>query len=92
LPAEAIFEFFGKQQGEEGTEHMVPYGHVAAVVDRTGGEHLSALSPCVLPILPIVLGSAFAQHRWGRSPWPVMLPYRSPRSDCSSPQSAFRSI
>src|SRR5713101_8216494 len=26
---------------------------------------LSALSPCVLPILPIVLGSAVAQHRFG---------------------------
>ena len=26
---------------------------------------LSALSPCVLPILPIVLGSALAQHRFG---------------------------
>lgn len=26
---------------------------------------LSALSPCVLPLLPIVLGSAAAEHRWG---------------------------
>jgi len=26
---------------------------------------LSALSPCVLPILPIILGSAVAQHRFG---------------------------
>src|SRR5260370_19588439 len=26
---------------------------------------LSSLSPCVLPILPIVLGAAVARHRWG---------------------------
>ena len=26
---------------------------------------LSILSPCVLPILPIVLGTAVSQHRWG---------------------------
>ncbi len=26
---------------------------------------LSILSPCVLPILPIVLGAAASQHRWG---------------------------
>jgi cytochrome c biogenesis protein CcdA len=26
---------------------------------------LSILSPCVLPILPIVLGAAATQHRWG---------------------------
>lgn len=26
---------------------------------------LSILSPCVLPILPIVLGAAVSQHRWG---------------------------
>jgi cytochrome c-type biogenesis protein len=26
---------------------------------------LSALSPCVLPILPIVLGAAASEHRWG---------------------------
>ena len=26
---------------------------------------LSSLSPCVLPILPIVLGAAMARHRWG---------------------------
>ena len=30
---------------------------------------LSILSPCVLPILPIVLGAAASEHRWG----PVML-------------------
>src|SRR6516162_10073916 len=30
---------------------------------------LSILSPCVLPILPIVLGAASSEHRWG----PVML-------------------
>jgi len=30
---------------------------------------LSILSPCVLPILPIVLGAAGSQHRWG----PVVL-------------------
>lgn len=28
---------------------------------------LSVLSPCVLPILPILLASAISQHRWG--PW-----------------------
>jgi cytochrome c-type biogenesis protein len=26
---------------------------------------LSTLSPCVLPLLPIVLGSALSEHRWG---------------------------
>ncbi len=26
---------------------------------------LSILSPCVLPILPVVLGAAASQHRWG---------------------------
>lgn len=26
---------------------------------------LSALSPCVLPLLPLVLGAASAEHRWG---------------------------
>lgn len=26
---------------------------------------LSVLSPCVLPLLPIILGSAFNTHRWG---------------------------
>ncbi|MDZ4789621.1 MAG: cytochrome c biogenesis protein CcdA [Hyphomicrobiales bacterium] len=26
---------------------------------------LSALSPCVLPLLPIVFGTALGQHRWG---------------------------
>lgn len=30
---------------------------------------LSILSPCVLPILPIVLGAALSEHRWG----PVVL-------------------
>jgi cytochrome c biogenesis protein CcdA len=26
---------------------------------------LSTLSPCVLPLLPILIGAALAQHRWG---------------------------
>src|SRR5512135_2540709 len=26
---------------------------------------LSILSPCVLPILPVVLGAAASEHRWG---------------------------
>jgi cytochrome c biogenesis protein CcdA len=26
---------------------------------------LSILSPCVLPILPIVLGAAASEHKWG---------------------------
>src|SRR6516162_8147517 len=26
---------------------------------------LSILSPCVLPLLPIVLGAASTEHRWG---------------------------
>src|SRR5258705_12261789 len=26
---------------------------------------LSILSPCVLPLLPIVLGAAASEHRWG---------------------------
>ena len=26
---------------------------------------LSTLSPCVLPLLPIVLGAALTEHRWG---------------------------
>jgi len=30
---------------------------------------LSILSPCVLPILPIILGAAASEHRWG----PVVL-------------------
>ena len=35
----------------------VPLAFVAGV--------LSILSPCVLPILPIVLGAAASEHRWG---------------------------
>ncbi len=38
VPMEAIFEFLGQQQGEEGAEHVAANGDVAAVVDRTGGE------------------------------------------------------
>ncbi|RWF25993.1 MAG: cytochrome c biogenesis protein CcdA, partial [Mesorhizobium sp.] len=26
---------------------------------------LSTLSPCVLPLIPVVLGAAVAQHRYG---------------------------
>ena len=29
---------------------------------------LSILSPCVLPILPVVLGAAASEHRWGAAP------------------------
>src|ERR1700679_3390445 len=28
---------------------------------------LTALSPCVLPLVPVLMGSAVAAHRWG--PW-----------------------
>jgi cytochrome c biogenesis protein CcdA len=35
------------------------------VVFALAAGALSSLSPCVLPILPIVLGSAVARHRWG---------------------------
>jgi cytochrome c-type biogenesis protein len=39
------------------TAGAVPLAFVAGV--------LSILSPCVLPILPIVLGAAASEHRWG---------------------------
>jgi hypothetical protein len=39
VAAQPIFEFFSEQQGEKGAEHMAADGHVAAVVDRPGGEH-----------------------------------------------------
>lgn len=38
---------------------------VGAPLFAFGAGLLSSLSPCVLPILPIVLGAAVAQHRWG---------------------------
>jgi cytochrome c-type biogenesis protein len=28
---------------------------------------LTALSPCVLPLVPVLMGSAVTAHRWG--PW-----------------------
>lgn len=39
------------------TVSTLPLAFVAGV--------LSILSPCVLPILPIVLGAAASEHRWG---------------------------
>src|SRR6516225_9890037 len=39
VAAQPIFKFLGEQQGQEGAEHMAANGHVAAVVDRPGGEH-----------------------------------------------------
>jgi cytochrome c-type biogenesis protein len=38
---------------------------VGSVIFGFSAGVLSTLSPCVLPILPIVLGTAVAQHRWG---------------------------
>jgi cytochrome c-type biogenesis protein len=38
---------------------------LGSVVFALSAGVLSSLSPCVLPILPIVLGAAVARHRWG---------------------------
>ncbi|HVB81540.1 MAG TPA: cytochrome c biogenesis CcdA family protein [Candidatus Binataceae bacterium] len=38
---------------------------LGSVVFAFGAGVLSSLSPCVLPILPIVFGAAMARHRWG---------------------------
>jgi cytochrome c-type biogenesis protein len=38
---------------------------LGSAVFAFGAGVLSSLSPCVLPILPIVLGAAVARHRWG---------------------------
>jgi len=45
---------------------------------------LSVLSPCVLPLLPIVLGAAASGHRMG----PAASRFRLRRSDFSSPRRA----
>jgi cytochrome c-type biogenesis protein len=41
---------------------------------------LSTLSPCVLPLLPIVFGSAIAAHRFGALALAVVWPCRLCRS------------
>jgi cytochrome c-type biogenesis protein len=38
---------------------------LGSVVFAFSAGILSSLSPCVLPVLPIVLGAAMARHRWG---------------------------
>jgi cytochrome c-type biogenesis protein len=38
---------------------------VGSVILAFAAGVLSVLSPCVLPILPIVLGAAASEHRWG---------------------------
>jgi cytochrome c-type biogenesis protein len=38
---------------------------LGSVVFAFAAGVLSTLSPCVLPLLPIVLGAAVARHRWG---------------------------
>ena len=38
---------------------------LASVSLSYGAGAVSTLSPCVLPILPIVLFGAFEQHAWG---------------------------
>jgi len=38
---------------------------VGSVILAFAAGVLSILSPCVLPILPIVLGAAASEHRWG---------------------------
>src|SRR5258708_15877578 len=38
---------------------------LGSVVFAFSAGVLSSLSPCVLPILPVVLGAAVARHRWG---------------------------
>jgi hypothetical protein len=52
---------------------------------------LSILSPCVLPILPIVLGRRHQVTATGRWRSPPGCPFRSRRSDCSSQRRAIRS-
>src|SRR5271170_4373880 len=63
LPAEAIFEFFGEQQRQKRAEHMAADCHVAAVVDRAGGEHGLGLAQQLLDPQQV----AVAQHdlQWG---------------------------
>jgi cytochrome c-type biogenesis protein len=38
---------------------------VGSTIFAFAGGILSTLSPCVLPILPVLLGAATARHRWG---------------------------
>jgi cytochrome c biogenesis protein CcdA len=52
---------------------------------------LSVLSPCVLPLLPIVLGAAASEHRLGQPASPPGLRLRLSPWDSSSRQSAPRS-
>ena len=52
------------------TAGAVPLAFVAGV--------LSILSPCVLPILPIVLGAAASEHRWGPAALAAGLFRRTP--------------
>src|SRR5271168_3191598 len=63
LAAEAIFEFFGEQQRQKRAEHMAADRHVAAVVDRAGGEHGLGLAQQLLDPQQV----AVAQHdlQWG---------------------------
>src|SRR5271167_287857 len=63
LPAEAIFEFFGEQQRQKRAEHMAADRHVAAVVDRAGGEHGLGLAQQLLDPQQV----AVAPHdlQWG---------------------------
>src|SRR5271156_5806029 len=63
LPAEAIFEFFGEQQRQKRAEHMAADRHVAAVIDRAGGEHGLGLAQQLLDPQQV----AVAQHdlQWG---------------------------
>jgi cytochrome c-type biogenesis protein len=42
----------------------VELGAASAILAFVAGA-LSTLSPCVLPLIPIVVASALAQHRWG---------------------------
>ena len=37
--SEAVFEFLGEHESKKGAEDMVADRHVAAVIDRPGGEH-----------------------------------------------------
>jgi hypothetical protein len=36
---EAVFEFLGEHEGKKGAEDAAADRHVAAVIDRAGGEH-----------------------------------------------------
>jgi cytochrome c biogenesis protein CcdA len=65
---------------------------MAACLLSLGAGVLSLLSPCVLPLLPLVFAGAFARHRSPCSPSRSVSPLRPRSSAWPSRSSASPSI